>query len=138
MNNLSFLFAATTLNEESIKLLDGDLTLYKRPTSNQWQCRFKLATGSWHSATTGSEQLAEATTQAIAIYETVKVKLASDLAIKTCTFRQLATQELDLAARVVQANPNKRTHIDYIHIYTKYLIPFFGNCQINDITHLAA
>ena len=40
-----------------------------------------------------------------------------------------------MAARVVQANPNKRTHVDYIHIYTKYLIPFFGNYQINDITH---
>ena len=35
MNNLSFLFAATTLNEESIKLLDGDLTLYKRLHSHQ-------------------------------------------------------------------------------------------------------
>ena len=93
MNNLSFLFAAKTLDQESIKLLDGDLTLYKRPTSHQWQCRFKLATGAWHSASTGSDQLAEATTQAIAIYETVKVKLASDLAIKTRTFRQLASQE---------------------------------------------
>ena len=134
MNNLSFLFAATTLDQESIKLLDGDLTLYKRPTSNQWQCRFKLATGAWHSASTGSDQLAEATTQAISIYETVKVKLVSDLAIKTRTFRQLATQELAAADRIVQANPNKRTHLDYIHIYTKYLIPFFGNYQINDIT----
>ena len=85
-------------------------------------------------ASTGSDQVAEATTQAIAIYETVKVKLASDLAIKTRTFRQLATQELAAAARVVQDNPNKRTHVDYIHIYTKYLIPFFGNYQINDIT----
>ena len=134
MNNLSFLFTTTTLNEESIKLLDGDLTLYKRPHSHQWQCRFKLATGAWHSASTGSDQLAEATTQAIAIYETVKVKLASDLAIKTRTFRQLANQELAAAARVVHANPNKRTHVDYIHIYTKYLIPFFGAYQINDIT----
>ena len=134
MNNLSFLFAATTLNEDSIKLLDGDLTLYKRPTSHQWQCRFKLATGAWHSASTGTDQVAEATTQAITIYETVKVKLASDLAIKTRTFRQLAEQELAAAARVVQANPNKRTHVDYIHIYTKYLIPFFGAYQINDIT----
>ena len=134
MNNLSFLFAAKTLDQEIIKLLDGDLTLYKRPTSHQWQCRFKLATGAWHSASTGSDQLAEATTQAIAIYETVKVKLASDLAIKTRTFRQLATQELAAAARVVHANPNKRTHVDYIHIYTKYLIPFFGAYPINDIT----
>ena len=134
MNNLSLLFSSSTTETEPIKLLDGLLTLYKRPNSRQWQCRFKLSTGAWHTASTGSDQLAEATTQAIAIYETVKVKLASDLAIKTRTFRQLATQELDFAARVVQANPNKRTHIDYIHIYTKYLIPFFGNYQINDIT----
>ena len=134
MNNLSLLFASTTTEPEPLKLLDGLLTLYKRPNSHQWQCRFKLATGAWHSASTGSDQFAEATTQAIAIYETVKVKLASDLAIKTKTFRQLANQELAMAAKVVQANPNKRTHLDYIHIYTKYLIPFFGNYQINDIT----
>ena len=133
MNNLSLLFSSST-TEEPIKLLDGDLTLYKRPTSHQWQCRFKLSTGAWHSASTGSDQLAEATTQAIAIYETVKIKIASDLAIKSRTFRQLATQELAMAAKVVQSNSNKRTHVDYIHIYTKYLIPFFGAYQINDIT----
>jgi integrase len=133
MNHLSLLFAST-IAEEPIKLLDGLLTLYKRPTSHQWQCRFKLATGAWHSASTCSDQIAEATTQAIAIYETVKVKIVSDLAIKTKTFRQLATQELSMAAKVVQSNSNKRTHVDYIHIYTKYLIPFFGNFQINDIT----
>jgi len=118
MNNLSLLFSTSIAESEPIKLLDGDLTLYKRPNSQQWQCRFKLATGAWHSASTGSDQLAEATTQAISIYETVRIKLASDLAVKTRTFRQLANQELALAARVVQANPNKRTHVDYIHIYT--------------------
>jgi len=134
MNNLPLLFSSATTEHEPLKLLDGLLTLYKRPNSHQWQCRFKLSTGAWHCASTGSDQVAEATTQAIAIYETVKVKIASDLAIKTRTFRQLATQELAMAARVVQANPNKRTHVDYIHIYTKYLIPFFGNYQINDIT----
>ena len=133
VNNLSLLFSAA-IDEEPIKLLDGLLTLYKRPNSHQWQCRFKLSTGAWHSASTGSDQLAEATTQAIAIHETVRVKLASDLAIKSKTFRQIANQELAAAARVVQANPNKRTHVDYIHIYTKYLIPFFGNYQVNDIT----
>jgi integrase len=134
MINLSLLFSTSSTEYEPIKLLDGAITLYKRPNSHQWQCRFKLATGAWHTASTGSDQLAEATTQAISIYETVKVKIASDLAIKTRTFRQLATQELAAAARIVQANPNKRTHADYIHIYTKYLIPFFGNYQINDIT----
>jgi integrase len=83
MNNLSLLFSTVITDDEPIKLLDGAVTLYKRPNSHQWQCRFKLSTGAWHSASTGSDQVAEATTQAIAIYETVKVKLASDLAIKT-------------------------------------------------------
>ena len=134
MNNLQILFTDTAAESKPIRLLDGLVSLYKRPNSHQWQCRFKLPSGIWHCATTGSDQLAEATTQAIGIYETVKVKLASDLAITTKTFRQLANQELVGAAKVVQANPNKRTHLDYIHIYTKYLIPFFGNYQINDIT----
>ena len=125
MKNLQILFADTTNESKSIKLLDGLVSLYKRPNSHQWQCRFKLPSGIWHCASTGSDQVAEATTQAIGIYETVKVKLASDLAIKSKTFRQLANQELAQAAKVVQANPNKPTHLDYIPIYTKYLIPFF-------------
>lgn len=72
MNNLSLLFSTTTTDEEPIKLLDGAVTLYKRSTSHQWQCRFKLLTGAWHSASTGSDQLAYSTTQAIAIYVTVR------------------------------------------------------------------
>ena len=110
MNNLSLLFSSPTTELEPLKLLDGLLILYKRPNSHQWQCRFKLSTGAWHCASTGSDRLAEATTQAIAIYETVKVKIASDLAIKTKTFRQLATQELAMAARVVQAKIG-RAHV---------------------------
>jgi integrase len=96
MNNLSLLFSTVITDDEPIKLLDGAVTLYKRHNSHQWQCRFKLSTGAWHSASTGSDQVAEATTQAIAIYETVKVKLASDLAIKTKTFRQLADARVSL------------------------------------------
>jgi hypothetical protein len=113
MNHLSLLFSTSIAESEPIKLLDGDLTLYKRPNSQQWQCRFKLATGAWHSASTGSDQLAEATTQAISIYETVKVKIASDLAVKTRTFRQLANQELALAARVVQVRTGRMAYIRY-------------------------
>jgi hypothetical protein len=61
MNNLSLLFSISRAESEPIKLLDGLLTLYKRPNSHQWQCRFKLSTGAWHSASTGSDQVADAT-----------------------------------------------------------------------------
>ena len=109
MNNLSLLFSTSISHPEPLKLLDGLLTLYRRPNSRQWQCRFKLSTGAWHSASTGSDQVAEATTQAIAIYETVKVKIASDLAIKTKTFRQLAKQKIAQAAKV-GAQTTESTH----------------------------
>ena len=92
MNNLSLLSSSSTAESESINLLDGKLSLYEGPASHQWQCRFKLSTGTWHSASTGSDQVVEASTQSIAIYETVKVKLVSDLAIMTKTFRALVTQ----------------------------------------------
>jgi hypothetical protein len=71
VNNLSLLFASAAIDEEPIKLLDGLLTLYRRPNSSQWQCRFKLSTGAWHSASTGSDQIAEATTQAGRYVQTV-------------------------------------------------------------------
>ncbi len=92
MNNLSPLSSSSTAESEPLKLLDGNLILYKGPTSHQRQCRFKLSTGAWHSASTGSDQVVEASTQSIAIYETVKVKLVSDLAIMTKAFRELVTQ----------------------------------------------
>ena len=55
MNNLSLLFSYAPTEPEPLKLLNGLLTLYRRPTSHQWQCRFKLSTGAWHSASTGDE-----------------------------------------------------------------------------------
>ena len=64
MNNLQFLFAKNDREPESINILDGSIKLFRRPNSHQWQCRFKLESGSWHQASTGSDQVAEATGQA--------------------------------------------------------------------------
>ena len=89
MNNLQFLFS-NTQQPKTISILGGSITLYRRPNSHQWQCRFKLDTGSWHQASTGSEQLAEATTRAIGIYETVRAKIGEGCSVKNRTFKQLA------------------------------------------------
>lgn len=40
---------------KTIRLLQGELTLFKRPKSHQWQCRFKLPNGQWHAASTATE-----------------------------------------------------------------------------------
>lgn len=51
MSNLNQLFTNTTpATPKAIRLIDGKVTVYKRPQSAQWQCRFKLANNKWHSA----------------------------------------------------------------------------------------
>ena len=100
--------------------------------SRYWQCRFKLENGSWHQASTASDQIAEATTRSIAIYETVKAKISSGLPITKKTFKRIAEQELESVTRL--KNISNQTRNDYIYIITKYLIPFFGRYQVDEIT----
>ena len=69
--------------------MQGELTLFKRPKGHQWQCRFKLPNGQWHAASTATEDLDAAQTQAVAIYETVKVKVGAGLAVNLKTLEIL-------------------------------------------------
>ena len=133
MNNLQFLFAKTKHREgKSVSLLDGQLTLFKRSNSDIWQARFKLVNGQWHSASTFSDQLAEASTRAISIYETVKVKIANDLSVVKKSFKSIALEEIEAIKKL--QNLSNQTRNDYIYILTNYLIPFFGKYQVDEIT----
>jgi integrase len=61
MSNLNYIFANAEIKDDAvIKLMDGKLNVYKRPQSSQWQCRFKLANGKWHSATTNTSDVEQA------------------------------------------------------------------------------
>lgn len=95
MNNLQFLFS-NTLEPETISILDGSVTLYRRLNSRQWQCRFKLDAGSWHQASTASDEVAEATTNAISIYEAVRAKISNGLTVKNKSFKSLALEQLEI------------------------------------------
>ena len=88
----------------------GELTLFKRPKSQQWQCRFKLPNGQWHAASTATEDLDVAQTQAIAIYETVKIKISAGLAVTTKTFKQVALDEIANMAQATDNKTGKRTY----------------------------
>ena len=133
MHNLQFLFDKTNPQEtESISLLEGQLTLFKRANSDYWQVRFKLSNGSWHSASTYSDQIAEASTRAISIYEIVKLKIANDLSMVKKRFKAIALDEIESLKRLQSISDQTRR--DYIYILTNYLIPFFGKYQIDEIT----
>ena len=133
MNNLKFLFQNSQPSDsETISVLDGKVTLFKRLNSQYWQSRFKLENGQWHHASTGSDQIAEATTRSIAIYETFKAKISNGLPVTRRTFRRIAEDELTSLANL--KNISNQTRNDYIYIITNYLIPFFGRYQVDEIT----
>jgi integrase len=137
LQNFQYLFPDDTnlSSPKVIRLLQGELTLFKRPKSHQWQCRFKLPNGEWHAASTATEDLDTAQTQAIAIYETVKIKIREGLAVVTKTFKQVALDEIANMAQATNNKTGKRTYRDYVFAINKYLIPFFGQYEIGQITN---
>ena len=135
MLNLNYLFANETHTQPtSVTLMNGNLTVYKRPQSAQYQCRFKLANGKWHSTTTETDDLEKAKLQAKAIYEIVKVKTDNGLAIRTKTFKQVALDEIANMTKALANKVGKSCYRDYIFAINKYLIPFFGYYEIEKIT----
>lgn len=136
MQNFQYLFPPdlTQDSPKTISLLEGELTLFKRPKSHQWQCRFKLPNGQWHAASTNTEDEGVAQTQALAIYETVKVKIGAGLSVATKTFKQVALDEIANMAQATHNQVGKRTYRDYTFAINKYLIPFFGQYEVGKIT----
>jgi integrase len=136
MQNLQQLFARSTssIAPKTLSLLEGELTLFQRPNSANWQCRFKLANGQWRAASTATDDLDRAQTQAVAIYETVKAKVGSGLSPTSKTFKQVARDEIANMAQAMANKTGKRTYRDYMFAINKYLIPFFGKYEIGSIT----
>ena len=137
MQNFNQLFPQNSnqASPKTISLLRGEVTLFRRPTSNKWQCRFKLPNGQWHAASTNTEDADIAQTQAISIYETVKIKISAGLAVATKTFKQVALDEIANMAQATNNKTGKRTYRDYTFAINKYLIPFFGQYEIGQITN---
>ena len=120
--------------DKKIKAAGGKATLYKRSSSAYWQVRFKLVNNKWHSQSTYATDKDEAIANAERIYHTVQVKTEAGLTPLTKTFKQIAVDELANMSQAMASGVGKRTYRDYIFAINKYLIPFFGNYTIENIT----
>lgn len=138
MQNINFLFNASpqavAITESQA---DQAATLYKRPASRNWQVRFKLPTGNWHSASTGQINLDRAKTSGLEIQERFLDQLAAGESISKKTFGEVAREELAAMERARDIKRAPTTYKDYAFAINKYLIPFFDRlriCSINDET----
>ena len=134
--NITHLFQTpTALNQRNHFVVhDRRIRLFRRPDSQHWQCRFKLDNGAWHQATTGTSVFNQAETRARAIYETVRIRVGNDLAIRTKAFHRVAAEEVEALRHARAGRLSKQTTGDHIFVIERYLTPFFGRYHFGELT----
>ncbi len=134
MRHLNSLFKTpSTPVELTASQADHTATLYKRPTSSRWQVRFKLPTGTWHTASTGQANLEAAKPAGIQVQQQVLSQLGAGESISKKTFGEVAQEELAAMRRALDNSRAPKTYRDYIFATNKYLIPFFGGMPVASI-----
>ena len=118
-----------------LHLRDGEVVLYRRKHSIIFQCRYKLADGTWHRRTTGKASLEQAVAAACTLYDEARFRQRQGLAHRAQNFAQIAALALaDLRLRA-DASSGKIAAHDYISCIERYFLPYFGERQLEDITY---
>jgi hypothetical protein len=126
-----------TSQPQTVYLRDGDLVLYRRRRSRSllYQCRYKLTDGSWHRQTTGKASLEQAIARACDLYDESKYRQKLRLAHQAHSFAQIAQICLDELRRLIDLKKTKSSLNDYASIIERYFVPYFGERQLETLTH---
>jgi integrase len=136
LNHLDQLFFRSSASHQAdaVSIHGGLVILFKRSNSSQWQCRFKLQNERWHTASTFQADLDLAKQAAVAVYERTMAKISQELSLKSKSFKQLAQEDLIAMDIANKEGRGKAIFKDYRFVLHKYLVPFFGQYQLNQIT----
>jgi integrase len=115
------------------QIIDRQLIVYKRPTTDVWQCRFKVG-GEWIVRTTKERELEKAKVVAHKLMLKAEVRLEQNFTPATKKFKDVATLALKEMEKKTDAGDGKVSYDQYKRITLDYLIPFFGNRDIDNIT----
>lgn len=125
----------TSTQPKTVYLRDGDLVLYRRSRSLLYQCRYKLNDGSWHRQTTGKASLEQAIARACDLYDESRYRQKLGLAHQAHSFAQVAQICLDELRHLIDLKKTKSSLNDYASIIERYFVPYFGERQLETLTH---
>ena len=92
-----------TTNAQVIHLRDGEVVLYRRSRSLLYQCRYKLADGTWYRQSTRKASIEHAVAVACNLYDEARFRQRLGLAHQTHSFAQIATDTLaELRVKITQ------------------------------------
>jgi integrase len=131
----SFVTALPSAPPNSIALRDGELVIYRRSRSLLYQCRYKLADGSWVRQTTGKAALEHAIARACDIYDEARYRQRLGLAHRTHSVAQIAAVCCAALRQEIDAKGKKSALNDYASVIERYFVPYFGERTLESLTH---
>ncbi len=123
------------ISSETVVLREQELNLIRRPETKNWQIHYKIgASKTWYRKTSGTANLEEAKRIAEDIFHEARVLDRRGLAIVSRKFKSVAEVVSRRFKDEVAAGTGKKSFADYHRAIDSYLIPFFGNYNIDRIT----
>jgi hypothetical protein len=111
----------------------GEVVLYKRGDSKRWQARYKLKDLKWHRLATKQQNLQYAAQTACEAYDRARFLFEANVPISSKRFDVVARLAIEEMEGQIASGNGKPVYNDYITVTKKYLIPFFGNYNLNSI-----
>lgn len=121
-------------NRPSIKLRDGEVVVFLRTDSEQWQCRYRLKDIGWVRRTTRTRNLEVATEQACDWYDEARYRLRAGLAPEIKRIGDIARETVQEMHTEMAAGRGKRIYTDYCSVIERYIVPYFKNRYITTVT----
>jgi integrase len=119
---------------QTVHILEGKATLYKRPTTPYWFVRYK-AQSKWHRTTTKCEDLAKAKSAAVDIVMDATYKEKYQIPVVSKRFNAVAQITIKQLKELLDNGVGKVVYNDYIRAINNYIIPFFGKHNIDKIDY---
>lgn len=117
-------------------LRDGEVVLYRRSRSLLYQCRYRLADGTWQRVSTRRASVEQAVAVACDLYDEARYRQRLGLAHRAHTFAQIAAITAAELRRKIDATAGKTSYHDYLSCIERYFLPYFGSKQLEQLTHV--
>jgi integrase len=116
-------------------LRDGEVVVYRRSRSLLYQCRYKLSDGTWLRQSTGKAALEHAIARACDMYDEARYRQRLGLAHRTHSVAQIAAICCADIRQQIDSKGKKSALNDYLSIIERYFVPYFGERQLESLTH---
>jgi integrase len=118
---------------ETVHILEGQATLFKRPGTPHWHIRYK-ANGKWERTSTKCSDLAEAKQKGADIAINARFREQHGLPViskRISSVARLTVRRLQELINSGTGNATAKSYNTYIQAINNYIIPFLGNHNID-------